>query len=639
MALLKITEPGQSEETQVANEFVIGIDLGTTNSLVAVIEDEKVKFFSDENGEEIIPSIVNYDEAGNFLSVGKSFQILKRVQDDVVSVGLISRSRHPEFISESETSVSSIKRLMGKSFADIKNEKFSFGIDQNSAEKEVLRIVVGNRKIRPAEVSSEILKYLKSLAEEKLKTEIKKAVITVPAYFDEAAKNATKLAANLAGLEVLRLVNEPTAAALAYGLDNSAEGIYCVYDLGGGTFDVSILKMQKGVFKVLGVAGDNALGGDDFDGLVAEKFGVSHSQARKIKEILSSETRMRLTPSFYGVTPNVELVTPSNEGVNLITREEFENLISPKINKTFVLTKNLLEDLDLESDKIKGVILVGGSTRIPLVTKKLSEIFGDKKILNKLDPDRIVVAGAAWQAHNLSGKSDNLLLDVIPLSLGIEMMGGIVDKVIHRNSTIPTAVTKEFTTYADNQNGMKFHIVQGERELASDCRSLAEFEIKNIPAMKAGLARVAVTFKVDADGLLTVSAEEKITKEKQEIEVRPSYSLDENEIKKMLLDSLKNSQSDIENRLLIETIVEANKDIAIIKKDLANSGNSTPQDERKLIEEKLEILEKLIAEKTSRDSIIVAQQEFGKAAENLVLRKVNAVLNEKIAGKKIDDLH
>jgi molecular chaperone HscA len=606
MALLQILEPGQNEENQNNEEVVIGIDLGTTNSLVAIVEDEKVKFFADENGYEINPSIVNYDENGNVINVG---HILKQVQDDFLA-------RHPELVSGSiSTSISSIKRLMGKSFADVKNDELNFEIDQSSAQKEVLRINVGPRKIRPAEVSSEILKYLKNLAQNNLKTEIKKAVITVPAYFDEAAKNATKLAANLAGLEVLRLVNEPTAAALAYGLDNSVEGIYCVYDLGGGTFDVSILKMQKGVFKVLGVAGDNALGGDDFDHLIAEKLSVNLAQARKIKEELSSKT---IANSQF-------------------TRGDFEKLILPKIEKTFTLTKNLIEDLELESEEIKGVILVGGSTRIPLVKEKLTEIFGQEKVLDKLDPDRIVAAGAAWQAYNLSGKSHNLLLDVIPLSLGIEMMGGIVDKVIHRNSTIPTALTKEFTTYADNQNGMKFHIVQGERELATDCRSLAEFEIKNIPAMKAGLARVAVTFKVDADGLLIVTAEEKITKQKQEIIVKPSYSLDENEIKKMLLDSLKNSKSDVENRLLIQTIVEANKDMMIVKKDLENSS-TIDEKEKKLIGQKLENLEKLISKKTSRDAIILAQQELGKAAENLVLRKVNAVLNAKIAGKKIDEI-
>jgi molecular chaperone HscA len=316
------------------------------------------------------------------------------------------------------------------------------------------------------------------------------------------------------------------------------------------------------------------------------------------------------------------------------SRAEFENLISEKIEKTFTLTRNLLDDLELETSAIKGVILVGGSTRIPLVKEKLAEIFGEEKILDQIDPDRIVAAGAAWQAYNLSGAGKNLLLDVTALSLGIEMMGGIVDKIIPRHSTIPTAYSKEFTTYADNQTGMKFHVTQGERELASDCRSLANFEIKNIPAMKAGMARVAVTFKIDADGLLTVTAEEKLTKTKQEIEVRPTHSLGEDEVKKMLLDSLKNSQADIEKRLLIEAATEAAQDVVIIKKDLKNFVGT----EKNLIAEKLKNLENAITEKTSRDAILLAQMELGKAAENLVLEKVNAVLKEKIAGKKVDEV-
>lgn len=643
MALLQIAEPGASKEEQHSQEIVIGIDLGTTNSLVAIIENEKVRFFADADGKEIIPSVVGYDAAGNVTGVG-----------------------------ESTTTISSIKRLMGKSFSDVKNQKFPFALEENSTEKEVLRICIGARKIRPAEVSSEILKHLKNLAEENLKRKIKKAVITVPAYFDEAAKNATKLAANLAGLEVLRLVNEPTAAALAYGLDNAAEGIYGVFDLGGGTFDVSILKMQKGVFKVLGVAGDNALGGDDFDDLIAKKLSVSHAQARKIKEKLSSLSSIQIqsphsqTPSSLDAAASEDLMSSAsvNEADELMrssvsarprmtdiertkmadvegksfSRTDFENLISAKIEKTFTLTKNLIEDLDLEPSDLKGIILVGGSTRIPLVTQKLSEIFGAEKILNKLDPDRIVAAGAAWQAYNLSGKSQNLLLDVIPLSLGIEMMGGIVDKVIHRNTTIPTALAKEFTTYADNQTGMKLHIVQGERELAADCRSLAEFEIKNIPAMKAGLARVLVTFKVDADGLLTVSAEEKITKARQEIAVKPSYGLDENEVKKMLFDSLKNSQADMANRLLIEAVTASNKDIVIVQQDLEKYGAEISPDEKRIIGEKLENLEKLISAKAGREEILEAQNQLGKAAENLVLVKVNTILNQKIAGKSVDEI-
>lgn len=539
MALIKISEPGASQENERENEIVIGIDLGTTNSLAAIIVNEKVRFFVDENGSDIHPSIVTYGDK----------------------------------------KISSIKRFMGVGFTQLEG-----------------------MKLAPLEVSAEILKHLKKLAEKQLKTEIKKAVITVPAYFDETAKNATKLAANLAGLEVLRLVNEPTAAALAYGLDNDAEGTYCVYDLGGGTFDVSVLKMQKGIFKVLGVAGDNALGGDDFDDLISKHLGVSRAEAKKIKE------------------------------EQTIDQALFEKLIFEKLEKTFTLTKNLLDDLDLESSDIKGVITVGGSTRISLIKKKLAEIFGVEKVLDEIDPDRIVAAGAAWQAYNLSGNSENLLLDVVPLSLGIEMMGGIVDKVILRNSTIPMSLTKEFTTYADNQSGMKLHIVQGERELAADCRSLANFEIKKIPAMKAGLARVAVTFKIDGDGLLTVSAEEKFTGEKQEILVKPSYGLSEDEVKKMLLDSLQNSKADISNRLLIQTITDSNHDITILQKDLEKYAG----EDKKLIAEKIQNLENLIKEKASRDMILEAKEEMEKAAENLILKKVNAVLDKGIVGKRID---
>ena len=437
MSPIKISEPIEHQEEKKL-ETIVGIDLGTTHSLIGIANKDEVTLFADGDGNNLHPSIINFGQPGNIISAGR--------YDD-----------------KAHSSVSSIKRLMGKSYGDFQGQEIGFKISSVNN----LSVKVGKRDYRSEELSAEILKYLKALAEKSLKQEVKKCVITVPAYFDEAAKNATKLAAEIAGLEVVRLINEPTAAAFAYGLENSAEGIYGIYDLGGGTFDISILRLQQGVFKVLGVLGDNNLGGDDFDLLLLDNFkNLTKEQAKKIKEELSDKDQVDIDGNEF-------------------TRADFEKLITPRIDKTIRLTTNLVDDLDLDDDEIKGIVLVGGSSRIPLIKNKLAKIFGSDKILTNLDPDRVVVNGASHQAYNLSGARKNLLLDVNPLSLGIEMMGGIVDKIIERNTTIPTAYAKEFTTYADNQTGMKLHIVQGERELANDCRSLARFEIKNINPMKA----------------------------------------------------------------------------------------------------------------------------------------------------------
>jgi len=591
MALLHIQEPIPNQQNQVDNDLVVGIDLGTTNSLIGYFNDGELKIFSDEDGQNMIASRVVYDNSGNLIGVGSK--------------------------PSGQYEISSIKRLMGKNFADLKNinlqnRDFHNLIIDNSSNKEAISLQIADKKISAIEISAEILKYLKKIAEYHLGQEVSKAVITVPAYFDDNAKTATKQSAKLAGFDVLRLINEPTAGALAFGLENKSIGTYLVYDLGGGTFDVSILKMQQGVFKVLGVSGNNDLGGDDFDKIILQK---GYKNAKKIKEELSF-----------------------NETSHGLLRQDFECLIEDKLDQTINITKNLLHDLDIEFSKIDGVILIGGSTRIPLIQKKLAEIFGKDKILTNLDPDRVVAIGACYQAYNLSRSRENLLLDVNPLSIGIEMMGGIVDKIIHRNSTIPFSKSKEFTTYADNQTAMKFHIVQGEREFARDCRSLAEFEVKNIPPLKAGLARVKVDFTLDADGLLIINSEEKYTGQKQEIIVRPSFGLDESKIKNILLESLKNSKIDMEQRLLAEAIVKARRDIEIINNDLTNLEINLEAKEREIIIQQLEKLKESIEQNNNRDSIQSAHQELSRVSENLILQKVNKILNAKIAGQKVDDL-
>lgn len=593
MSIIQIQEPIAISHDSEQNEIIIGIDLGTTNSIVGAIIDNKVKLFSDENNRDIFPSIVNFDDHGQVISIAKNDKCF--------------------------LSFSSIKRLIGKNFDDVKQQnilakKYLPQIAKNCQNQDGVSLQIADKNYTAIEISAEILKFLKKIAENNLHKPVKKAVISVPAYFDEQAKNATKQSAQIAGLEVVRLINEPTASALAYGLDNNSQGIFAVYDLGGGTFDVSVLKIVNGVFRVLGVSGDNHLGGDDFDHLL-EEYGFKNP--RLAKESLSSN------PQYL-------------EEKLKITKEDFEKLIYDKILKTVKICDNLLEDLEIHPDQLNGIILVGGSSRIPLIKKLLIKSFGNK-ILTNIDPDRVVAIGACHQAHNLSQSGRNLLLDVNPLSLGIEMMGGIVDKIIYRNSTIPISKTKEFTTYADNQTGMKIHIVQGEGEFVKDCRSLGEFEIKNIPALVAGLAQVAITFSLDADGLLTVTAIEKTTNSSAKITVKPSFSLDEKQIKEILLKSLKNSKEDIQLRLLTQAIIDANQDLTIIKKDLRNNKLKISAKLKKLLEEKITELEKLIAEKKDKDLINNCKDQLIEIAQPLILQKVNQTISDQVVGKKIDN--